>query len=68
MSSCSKVKIQTDRQTHTHIHTHKHTHTQNENITSIAYAGGKNEAKLGMCSGHTRTIMEILGELDQSED
>ena len=34
MSTHSKVIAQTDR--------HAHTHTHDENITSTAYAGGKN--------------------------
>ena len=38
MSTCSKVIAWTDRQTHTHTH--------DENITSTAYAGGKNVQSL----------------------
>ena len=52
MLTASKVIARTDKQTHTHTHTHTHTQTvtqtdtqtyrHDENITSIAYAGGKN--------------------------
>ena len=38
MSTHSKVIAQTDRQTDRHTHTHTHV----KNITSTAYAGGKN--------------------------
>ena len=38
MLTHSKVIAQTDRKTHTHTHTHTH----DKNITSTAYAGGKN--------------------------
>ena len=40
MSTHSKVIARTDR--HAHKHTHTYTHTHDENITSTAYAGGKN--------------------------
>ena len=39
MSTHSKVTSQTDRGTHRK--TGRHTHRQDENITSTAYAGGK---------------------------
>ena len=39
MSTASKLTAQTDRQTDSHIHTH----SPDENITSTAYAGGKND-------------------------
>ena len=42
MSTPSKVIAQKDRQTDTHTQTHGH----DENITSTAYAGGKNNSEM----------------------
>ena len=42
MSTHSKVIARTERERDTHTQTHRH----DENITSTAYAGGKNEQKM----------------------